>query len=479
MTEPRRRDADEAREMELGFKMVSRLHGLLRSARLYDETNQTYQRQLAEFMELLAGDIAQDEIALVGMGEYFYINGTRLRANAGQVALFRSLLEEFESRSLAALRFMPGLTSAEVTAFLKLLVAARAPEQAERLPEVMAEAGILRIIPVRARDLRTLMTAPEAPTDDAQAERGRARATYRKVVRGTRSLMVRTARTGRPALRQAKRIVQPLVDSIVKHEYSILGLAALKDHDEYTYAHCVNVSVIATGMGHAVGLSRERLARLGVAALLHDLGKIAIPPEVLNNPGPLTADEWAQIRRHPVEGVRMIARMPGLSTLTLDAMRVSLEHHMNVDGGGYPEREAGAALGVLSRLVAVADVFDALTAHRVYRSRPFSAHEALEVMMGPERRHYDAGALWALVRTVGLYPAGTVMETQSGRVVLSLSPNRDDLERPFCRVLVREDGTEPDPAVPETLDPMPANDAVTHVLKPGEHGYAVEELLAA
>ena len=479
MTEPRHRDGDEARDMELGLQIVSRLHGLLRSARLYDESNQTYQRQLTEFMEGIAGSLDEDEITFLGMGEYFYINGTRLRAGATQVALFRSLLEELESRALAALRFMPGLTAGEVTTFLKLFVAARTPEQAERLPEEMTEAGILRLVPVRVRDLRTLVTAPETPTDDVQAERGRARATYGRVVRGTRGLMVRAAKTGRPALRQAKRMVQPLVDSILKNEYSILGLTALKNHDEYTYAHCVNVSVISTGIGHALGLSRERLAHLGVAALLHDLGKLVIAPEILNNPGRLTADEWAQIRRHPIEGVRMIARMPGLSMLTLDSMRVSLEHHMNVDGGGYPERAAGMALGVLSRIVAVADVFDALTAHRAYRARPFSAYEALELMMGPERRHFDPAALWALVRTVSLYPAGTVLRTESGRVVLSLSPNRADLERPFCRVLKRADGSVPDAAVPETLDPMPSDDRVAQVLKPDEHDYRVDELLAA
>jgi len=479
MTERRRQDGDETRDMELGLQIVSRLHGLLRSAQLYDETNQAYQRQLAEFMEMLAGGLEQDEIAFVGMGEYFYINGTRLRANATQVALFRTLLGELESRSLAALRFMPGLTAAEVSTFLKLFVAARTPEQAERLPEEMTEAGILRLVPVRVRDLRTLATTPETTADDVQAERGRARAAYGRAVRGTRSLMARTARTGRPALRQAKRMVQPLVDSILKNEYSILGLTALKNHDEYTFAHCVNVSVVSTGMGHALGLSRDRLAHLGVAALLHDLGKIVIAPEVLNNPGRLSPDEWAQIRRHPIEGVRMIARMPGLSTLTLESMRVSLEHHMNVDGGGYPERAAETPLGVLSRIVAVADVFDALTAHRAYRARPFSAYEALELMLGPERRHFDPAVLWALVRTVSLYPAGTVMRTQSGRVVLSVSPNRADLQRPFCRVLARADGTVPDTAVPENLDPMPPDESVVRVLKPDEHDYRVDELLAA
>jgi hypothetical protein len=132
----------------------------------------------------------------------------------------------------------------------------------------------------------------------------------------------------------------------------------------------------------------------------------------------------------------------------------------------------------LSRIVAVADVFDAVTAHRAYRARPLSAYEALELMMGAERKHFDRAVLWALVSTVSLYPAGSVLRTESGRVLLSLSPNRADIQRPFCRVLERADGTTPDPAVPETLDPMPPEERVVRVLKPEEHTYPVEELLA-
>src|SRR4029077_6562924 len=107
--------------------------------------------------------------------------------------------------------------------------------------------------------------------------RQRAQQTFWRAVFGTRSVLLRTAQTGRPALRQARRVVQPVVDSIMKNEYSIIGLTALKDHDEYTYAHCVNVSVISIGIGQALGLPRQALANLGVAALLHDMGKIAIP----------------------------------------------------------------------------------------------------------------------------------------------------------------------------------------------------------
>jgi HD-GYP domain-containing protein (c-di-GMP phosphodiesterase class II) len=294
---------------------------------------------------------------------------------------------------------------------------------------------------------------------------------------GARSLLTRTEQTQRPALRQAKRLVQPIVDSLMKNEYSILGLTALKDHDEYTYAHCVNVSVLSIRMGQVLGLRRDELANLGVAALLHDVGKLAVPADVLNKPGALSEQEWAMIRRHPLEGVKMLARMPGWSTLTLSAMHVCFQHHVNMDGTGYPRVSGAASPSVFSRIVSVADVFDAITMHRAYRKRAFTSYEALHHLAVAERKNFDPAVLWALVESIGLFPAGTVMETSSGYLVLSLGPNPRDLSRPACRILQSPDGDAsgawPDWAM------LPETESVVRVLSPEEHELDTNTLMAA
>jgi len=292
-------------------------------------------------------------------------------------------------------------------------------------------------------------------------------------------IVLSARQSGRPDLRHAKRLVQPVVDNIMKNEYSIVGLTALKDHDEYTYAHCVNVSVLSIGIGQTLGLPRQVLADLGVAALLHDVGKIAVPGDVLRKPGKLTPDEWGVVRRHPIEGVRMMTRMPGITSLTLDTMRVCLEHHMNFDRTGYPEVAGDWGQSPLARIVAVADCFDAITAHRAYHARPRSAFEGLQYMLGPARVSFDPAALWGLVRTVGLYPAGTVVETDSHHVVLVLGPNPQDVVRPHVRVLVRPDGTAPPPDQPEEWNPMPRSRSVTRVIRPEEVTVDTAEQLAA
>lgn len=475
---PFRTDVD-APETELGPQLIARLYGVLRGVRLYDSANETLQRQFQDFLAVLSR-LMDDGATLVGMGAYFYLNGVRLKPDASQVALYRALIAEFEGRALGGLRFLPGLTRTELETFLRLLLTARDQARGEHLPEEALGLGILHVVPIRARDLSLPQQSQEAPPQrDATGERERAQRTFRQAIQGTRKLVLRTAQSGRPALQQARRLVQPVVDTIMKNEYSIVGLTALKDHDEYTYAHCVNVSVLSIRMGQILGLSRQALANLGVAALLHDIGKIAVPGAVLRKPGVLSPGEWKQIHRHPLEGVKLICRMPGLSTLTLDAMRVSLQHHVHIDRTGYPRLPAGGSQATMPRVVAVADFFDAITSHRTYRQRAFTTFEGLQFMMGPERERFDPAVLWALVSTIGLYPAGSVLLTGSHHLVLSLSPNPADLRRPYCRVLARPDGSRPDEGSPEIWAPMLPEEGVARVLQPEEVPFRVSELLAA
>ena len=479
---PVRSDAErEPAATVLGAQLLVKLNALLRTARTHDVSNQAFQRQLKDFLPVLEAAFEhdqEDEAALVVVSDYFYLNGARIKAHPALLSTYHALMGEFERRQLGGLRFLPGLHEAELERFFHLFVTADEGTKAERLPEAVLEANIHGVVPIPAVELDAEDLIQDL--DDKKAdERGRAKRVFWRAVLGTKKIVLRASETGRPDLRQAKRLVQPVVDSIMRHEYSVVGLTALRDHDEYTYAHCVNVCVLSIGMGQALGLQRQVLADLGVAALLHDIGKLAVPGDVLRKPAKLTQDEWEMVRRHPLEGVKMICRMPGLTPLTLDSMRVCLEHHMNYDRTGYPTVAADWGQATLSRIVAVADCFDAITAHRSYASRPRSPFEALQFLMGPSRVSFDPAVLWALVRTVGLYPAGSVMVTDYGHVVMSLSPNPQDVRRPNCRVLVQSDGT-PVPDEPgEQWTPMPVGVSVERVLKPEEYTFNTGELLAA
>jgi HD-GYP domain-containing protein (c-di-GMP phosphodiesterase class II) len=469
---------DQMMESVVGPLLVVRLYGLLRAVRIYDLTNQAVRDQLRETLALI-GEIMEGEITLVAMGQCFYVNGVRVRAEPSQIPLFSSLSQEFEQRRLGGVRLLHGLGAEDFGVFMRLFTEHADATQGPLLGEVAAGAGIMNIVPITLEELESAQSEDDAGEEADESEQSRASRMFRQALHGTKAAIMRTLKTGRPAIRRAKRVVQPIVDSIMKNEYSIVGLTAIKQHDEYTYAHCVNVSILSVAIGQTLGLARHVLANLGVAGLLHDVGKLSIPVEVLGKPAQLSAEEWALMRRHPLEGAKLVMRMPGLSDLTRDALNVCLYHHVRFGGGGYPTLARVAPPPTLARIVAAADCYDAMSAHRSYRSRPFTGREVLSILLGQDRAAFDPAVLWALVQTVGLYPAGTLMQTESGHVVLSLNNNREDLRRPYCRVLAYPSGAKALAGPPQFWEPMPRHESVARVVPPEEFEAEIDRLLAA
>lgn len=472
---------ERAIEMTLGPQLVTRLHGLLRSARIYDASNQTVQTQIHQLMETLAL-LMEECVTLLATKQQLYVNGVRIKPQPIQLMHFGALSTEFEIRGLGGLRFVGGLDGREIEAFLRLFTAKTGADWGRAPEEIAAGAGFPHIVPIPASEVSVDEDTEASDDKTSRAERARARRTFWHAVAGSRLVLEGTGRREKPSIRQARRVIQPLVDTLMKDECSILGLTALKGHDEYTYAHCINVSLLSIAIGRRMRLPRSALATLGVAALLHDIGKLAVPAEILKKPDALTREEWAAIRRHPIEGLKLLARVTGLGRPVVDAMRVCLEHHQTIDGKGYPDVPAGRHLSTLSRIVTVADCYDAMTAHRAYRPRPLTGFEALQLLLGREAPRFDPVVLWTLVGCVGLYPAGTILLTTSGFTVVSLSPNPADIRRPFCRVLRRPDGLGPEFAsgdAPATWDPMPASEAVVRVIPPEEVEADVEACIGA
>lgn len=473
-------DSDERRlESILGPQLITRLHGLLRGVRIYDLSNQAIRDQLRETLVLIAEAMA-DELTVVAIGECFYVNGSRVRAKTNQIPLFRGLWAEFEQRRLGGVRFLEGIRAEELGAFVRLMADHADAASGPGLAQAAAAAGIVHVLPISLEELESAHAEDLGPDSEASRDqRSRAQHMYRQALRGAKSAIVRTLRTGRPAIRRAKRVVQPIVDSIMKNEFSLVGLTAIKNHDEYTYAHSVNVSILSIAMGNMLGLPRNALANLGVGALMHDVGKLTIPVEVLSKPGGLSVEEWALMHRHPLEGAKLITRMPGLSDLLLDVLDVCLYHHVRCDGSGYPKVVRSGPPPPMARIASVADCYDAMTRHRAYRARPFTGYEVLRILLGPDRHGFDPAVLWALVQTVGLYPAGTLLQTESGYTVLSLNSDREDLRRPQCRVLARPDGNHVLEGRPEIWDPMPSSESVARVVPPEEFEAEIDRLLAA
>jgi hypothetical protein len=220
----------------------------------------------------------------------------------------------------------------------------------------------------------------------------------------------------------------------------------VRSHDEYTYYHMLNVCLLSVALGYAVGLRPDQILALGMGALLHDVGKLNVPVEVLQHVGALSADQWRMIQRHPVEGAGLIFGTGGnLAQLTA---AIVLEHHAAYDLTGYPALPGRDHPSLPSRMVAVADCFDAVTTTRPYR-RAEERRQALNILLTGAGRGYDPRVVRTFVRLQGLFPVGSLVRLTNGAVGVVVRNHETLLSRPRVRIMLDSTGT---PCTPFELD---------------------------
>jgi HD-GYP domain-containing protein (c-di-GMP phosphodiesterase class II) len=236
--------------------------------------------------------------------------------------------------------------------------------------------------------------------------------------------------------------VQGIVDQILNEETSLLGLTTIRDYDEYTFTHSVNVCIFSVSLGRRLGLGKRQLYDLGLAALFHDLGKSRVPVEVLNKVEQLSDSDWRFIAAHPWMGLLTLFHLRGQQELPYRAMTVAYEHHMKCDLTGYPKNVRPRALSIFSKIVAVADGFDAATSRRSYQTDPLSPAAVLAGMRDNPRRGLDSVVVKAFINLLGIYPVGTlvVLDTFELAIVHSANPNPEAASRPIVRIVSDERG---------------------------------------
>ena len=236
--------------------------------------------------------------------------------------------------------------------------------------------------------------------------------------------------------------VEGLFESAVAHGNASLLLSTVKSHDEYTFFHSVNACILGLAIGRMVGIEKSKLIPVGVGAVLHDIGKVAVSTAVLNYPGRLSDEQWKEITIHPQEGA--LAIMAAGGTGSEIAATVAFEHHARYDGTGYPRVTRDGRPHPFSRAVAIADTYDAITTRRSYR-RAETPHRALQILLSGAGEHFDPDLVRVFIRMMGLYPPGSILELADGRVVVVTAPT-DELAAPIESLLVMDaNGVEVDP----------------------------------
>jgi HD-GYP domain-containing protein (c-di-GMP phosphodiesterase class II) len=238
-------------------------------------------------------------------------------------------------------------------------------------------------------------------------------------------------------VKKIKRIVQGIVDQILDDETSLIGLTTIRDYDDYTFTHCVNVCIFSIALGRRLGLGRVQLYDLGFAGLFHDIGKSRVPIEIIQKPGALDDEEWRLVATHPWLGVLSLFQLHEQQEYPYRSMLVAYQHHMKRDLTGYPRTARMAEMTFYSRIVAVADSFDAATTRRVYTAEPLSPADVMQDMRDNPRRGMDPVVVKAFVALLGIYPVGTlvVLDTFELAVVHGANSIAGMLSRPIVRII--------------------------------------------
>ena len=229
---------------------------------------------------------------------------------------------------------------------------------------------------------------------------------------------------------EAQQLVEEITDSVSRNPGALISLARLKTADDYTYMHSVAVCAMMVALSKQLGLDEEQTRLAGISGLMHDLGKAAMPMDVLNKPGKLTEAEFAIIKRHPEEGHRLLLTGSDVDPMVLD---VCLHHHEKTDGSGYPKGLKDEEISLYAKMGAVCDVYDAITSNRPYKAG-WDPAESLRRMAEWSKGHFDIRVVQAFVKSLGIYPIGSLVKLSSGKLAVVIEQTGKSLTTPTVKV---------------------------------------------
>jgi HD-GYP domain-containing protein (c-di-GMP phosphodiesterase class II) len=455
----------------MGRALVITFYAAAQSLRIYPLENATVQKALDELHRIIRKLLEREgALELRVVGDFLFLNDARLRLDLSDYAAFSYVLGALGRHGIGRVELGAGMARQDLAPFLSLLLQEGESDEDsfDRFRQRLAATGVahIEIEPIRGAE------GADDPEHSEQTKEA-AKLTYFQSVHVAKEVLT-DMRLGRVVnLRRIKRAVQSIVDQVLNNETSMLGMTALRDYDEYTFTHSVNVCIISVIIGQRLGLTKPQLYELGLGALFHDLGKQRIDPAVLKKTSGLTEDEWAQMRRHPTEGLLALFGMRGLSEVPYRAMLLAYEHHMKVDLTGYPRNIRPRQPTLFSRIVATADGFDAGTSRRSYQQQPWPPDEVLRELRDNPRRGHDPLLVKALINVTGVFPVGTlaILDSHELAVVVARNPDPKRVHQPVVKIISDTAGivlakpftadlSEPDPAtgkpkraIVKTIDP--------------------------
>ncbi len=423
--------------------LVASLHAALRSMSLYPTTHPAAARFFSKLNDTLTDLLSGTESVTVGVLEdALVLEGTPLRDVS---ELFQKLVQRLRAQQIGAVTFLNGTTPEEMRYLVELV----GREHAGTLAESQSFLGARQVSHILLRPLK--IQEEEVPVEP---EKVQGRIIYTKALGVVKQIM-QDARIGKiPSYQATRQTVEEILGGVIQDKNALIALTMIKSYDEYLFTHCVNVAILSLSLGEFLGLTKEALRELGLGAILHDVGKVYWPETLLKKPRGLNEEEWEIVRKHPIDGVKLLENMGGTHPQAAGAI---LEHHTRYDRTGYPSLQEKKEPNFFSMIVTIADTYDALTTVRPYQNarEPATAIARMRELSGTV---LDPQLTESFVRMVGIYPIGTVVRLSTGELAVVVKPGTEDTTRPIVTLLTDPMGQRtPEGAEVDLMEKDPAS----------------------
>lgn len=391
----------------------------IKTVMLYPQAHPAVRQPLQELAGILAGMFRERPEIHLGVVEGAFFLESRIIVSPN--AAVAELAERLSKKLIDALTIYAGVTEDDLFRFATIL--ARRETTADQLPDLLEKNGI--------RTIR--LGIDQMVYDDSADEAGSAPSrTYFEALNAVRDTM-REVENGRiPTGERINAVVDNMVSVTMKDNTTLLGLAMIKDYDNYTFSHSVNVGILALTLGSYLGLDREDLRDINTAGLLHDIGKTRIDKTIINKPGKLSAAEFEQMKKHAEEGAKIVSKMKDINPHVAEAV---LGHHIKFNRTGYPEWASERSFGRFTELVAVADCYDAITTLRTYNV-PTLPKAAIDIMRRLSGTSLNGELVEKFAEMMGQYPVGTLVRLDTNEIAMVVKPHPMESVTPAVKVII-------------------------------------------
>ncbi len=408
---------------QLADELLRRLAAALRSAQLYSKGHPIIGRNLESLstaIQLLHS--LSPSVVLGVVGDEIVVDDVPIT----KADTFGPLIKRMQQAGVERVTIDRGVTLDELKTFM----------EAVSTVDGSSEVGAFPTMP----HIRVGRVSVEQRVEGSLTDMATIKQLYTDAVSAAGSVWDSAQSEGKPDVTVAKTMIDGLAQAVAQNRTALLALTTLKNYDNYTFTHMVNVSILTMGQARGLGIDGALLREFGLAALMHDIGKVRTPLEILNKPDKLTDPEFAIMKHHVVEGAEILRKTPDVPTL---APVIAFEHHLRMDGSGYPDGVKRASLNVGTMLCSIADVYDAMRSQRAYQ-QAFPTDRILQVLKRNDGVQFDQNLVRRFAQLVGIYPAGNLVRLNTGEIAVVRKVYAPDPHRPQVRVIVARDGTRLD-----------------------------------